>query len=117
MLKLSFDLWQLLLPSLGAVVVIIVYSLIIAKRYQKMSLAQERRKGYEVNTVKITDLSEGLWWRLTITIFFLSYVGFMLLFINSFNVKNVSDAIFLGLILWIFIAYIGYRITRKVSSL
>ncbi|MGD8744207.1 MAG: hypothetical protein PVJ52_01255 [Candidatus Woesebacteria bacterium] len=105
--------YQLTLPILGGATVVIVYALIIAKRMQRISLILSGQEAFEENIVKITDYSENLWWKITTAILFLSYIGFILFFSRFFNIPRIHGILFFGILIWILISYIGFRITKR----
>jgi hypothetical protein len=111
-----FILLKVILPVIGFASVLIMYSLIIAKRYQKKLLIDEdyEKTGREPNVYKITDVSERLWWNLAITIVFISYFGFIIAYVNQKkDVSALPDAILIGFFVWAVIAFVGWKITRK----
>jgi uncharacterized membrane protein (DUF485 family) len=66
------------------------------------------------NIAKITDTSEKLWWNLSITIVFIVYFGFVILYFGGRrNTELLPDAILMGFIVWGIIAIIGYKLTRS----
>jgi uncharacterized Tic20 family protein len=93
-----------------------MYSLIIAKRYQKKMIIDEdyKKTGREPNFYKITDVSEKLWWNLSITIIFISYIAFIMYYFgHNTDATVLPEAIMIGLFLWTIVAFVGWRITRK----
>jgi len=111
-----FVLLKIVLPVIGFASVLIMYSLIIAKRYQKKLLIDEdyEQTGREPNLYKITDVSERLWWNLSITIVFVSYFGFVMSYFNQKkDISVLPNAILIGFIVWAVIAFVGWKITRK----
>ena len=111
--------FYLAIPVIGALSVLFIYSFILAKRYQKHSLLKETERAIYFKE-KVTDTSEGLWWLLTITISFLTYVGLILYFMNYvrvFGEVDTKDAVFYGMLSWIVVAIVGYRITKTQLTL
>jgi hypothetical protein len=96
-----------------------MYAFIIAKRHQKRILIygsedEEEKSGREPNLYKITDVSERLWWQLSITIVFIGYFGFAIIFYTVNKDRTLlPDAMMIGFGVWVLIAFIGWRITRR----
>jgi len=111
-----FLLGRIILPIIGFTSILVLYTFIIAKRYEKKLLIDDlvHTSGREANIYKLTDLSEKLWWNLSITIIFIAYFGFTLYF---FSIKKNSpfliEALVIGFIMWCVIALIGWKITRR----
>lgn len=111
-----FILAKIILPVIGFASVLVMYSFIIAKRYQKKLLIDEdyEQTGREPNLYKITDVSERLWWNLSITIIFVSYFGFVMFYFNQKKDFSIlPDVILIGFVVWVVIAFVGWKITRK----
>jgi hypothetical protein len=107
-------LYNFFIPMLGFITVIIVYAIIIAKRYQKLSLLSDPDNitKHNFNVIKVMDESDKLWWQLCTSIVFLAYFGSIVFYFGLKVKSNLPDAILIGLLVWVLISFVGYKITK-----
>lgn len=98
---------NIILPSIGSVVLIFIYSIIIIKRAQKMVFLYadvEQKKTY-------LDEVEKLWWSLSMAILLFVMLTFAILISSATNILGLQEALGTSFILWVFLAIIGKRLT------
>ena len=98
---------NIILPSLGSVVLIFIYSIIIIKRAQKMVFLYadvEQKKTY-------LDEVEKLWWSLSMAILLFVMLTFAILISSATNILGLKEALGSAFILWVLLAIIGKRMT------
>jgi hypothetical protein len=103
-----------MLPTIGGITVLLAYSLIIYKRFQKQSYItkefdEDKRKVVEE---RLADNSEFLWWMLVSAVIFLAFFGFLLIFVARYHILSFADVVMYGVAIWALVAYAGYKITK-----
>src|SRR3989338_6686886 len=94
---------NVILPSIGSVVLIFIYFIIIIKRAQKMVFmyaGAEAKKTY-------LDEVERLWWTLSMAILLFVMLTFAILISTATNALGLRESLGTAFILWIFLAIIG----------
>jgi uncharacterized membrane protein (DUF485 family) len=97
------------LPIIGAIVLVFNYVVILMTRSQRLTIMSGEKWERETHTRD----REKLWWALTMVIFLATIVGFSSLVSYATNEKLMEHILGIGVILWVLLMIVGYRLTSN----